>query len=169
MISLTSPQEGWACASQAAASPAPPPTPHGKLLWNFTSSLRCSTSDLLFKGGKREPKIPLGIPLGLGCAYRNTWDSSQRLYRDIFITSNYIPHLDAEALRLDKRQSNVLVILPSLLDEIHFLTQVLLKMFLCCWVHHGSLYLWNCKQSCTVWLSSEKKKTLSLSKFCQSL
>lgn len=51
------------------------------------------------------------------------------------------PYLDAEALGLDEGQCYVLVVLPGFTDQVHFLTEVLLKVFLCGRVHHCGFYL----------------------------
>lgn len=51
------------------------------------------------------------------------------------------PYLDAEALGLDEGQRYVLVILPGFTDEVHFLAEVLLKVFLRSRVHHRGFYL----------------------------
>lgn len=52
-----------------------------------------------------------------------------------------MPYLDAEALGLDEGQCYVLVVLPGFADEVHFLTKILLKVFLCGRVHHCGFYL----------------------------
>lgn len=48
----------------------------------------------------------------------------------------WYPYLDAEALGLDEGQGYVLVILPGFTDEVHFLTEIFLDVFLCGRVHH---------------------------------
>ena len=51
------------------------------------------------------------------------------------------PYLDAEALGLDEGQRYVLVILPAFTDEVHFLAEIFLQVFLCGGVHHCGFYL----------------------------
>lgn len=46
------------------------------------------------------------------------------------------PHLNAEALGLDKRQRDLGVILPGFADEVHVLPEIFLDMFLRSWEHH---------------------------------
>lgn len=53
----------------------------------------------------------------------------------------WYPYLDAEALGLDEGQRYVLVILPGFTDEVHFLMEVFLKVFLRGRVHHCGFYL----------------------------
>ena len=52
-------------------------------------------------------------------------------------------HLDAEALGLQVREGDVLVIAPRLSNQVEVLAQVLVQVLLCGRVHHGCLHICN--------------------------